>query len=283
MYQQYPVPEALQPFVSFFYSMETRQTGPVLEPEMLMPSGTCILGMQYEGNWSVLSPVLKGILVPYYICGQQTNSYLLVPLQPVCGIVGVSFKPTALWKWFDVPVHRLTNQVVEGASLFGARFNLLIARYERLTRNEDRVALLTDFLLSFVAGKSFRATVVDAALDEIYRRKGCVTTAEICRCLPVSERYLQLLFKNQVGVSPSAYARMIRFNHIFLEYRQWKEKHDLVFITALYNYYDASHFNKDFKKVFGVAPTTLQLRQFQLLLELIDNGPYLTMVSASGH
>ncbi|RCR68446.1 helix-turn-helix domain-containing protein [Larkinella punicea] len=281
MYQQYAVPEALQPYVSFFYSMETRQTGPVLEPELLMPSGTCILGMQYKGNWRVISPAFNAVLTPYYLCGQQTHSYSLIPLEPVCGIVGVSLKPTALWKWFDIPIHRLTNHAIAASSLFGVRFNSLIARYERLTRNEERVALLTDFLLDFVAEKSFRTTVVDAALDEIYKSKGCLTTAEICRRIPVSERYLQMLFKNQVGVSPSAYARMIRFSHIFLEYRQQKEENDLVFITALYNYYDASHFNKDFKKVFGVAPTAFQLRQFRLLLELIDNGPYLTMVSAS--
>lgn len=279
MYQQFPVPPALEADVSFFYVMETHQPGPVFEPDVLMPSGTCILGLQYQGNWVVNSKGFNGPLPRYYVCGQQTQRYALTPTEPTCGIVGASLNPTTLWKWFGRPLASLTDQVREAGAVFGPAFSAFASAHQTLTTLEARLRHVADFLGAFARGKKHPANVVDAALREIYQARGCLTTADIRRKLPVSERYLQVLFKKKVGVSPMTYARLTRFNHLFLEYTRQVGAHNLGDLMALYDYYDASHFNKDFRKFFGSAPSAVDLEQFQLLMELVRKGPYLTTVS----
>lgn len=68
-----------------------------------------------------------------------------------------------------------------------------------------------------------------------------------------SKRYLDMLFKEHVGVSPKRLASIARFQ-IF--YELWaKGKSKTFFKDDLYTYYyDQSHFIKEFKRFTGFTP-----------------------------
>lgn len=279
MYQQFEAPPSLKDFVSFLYVMEVAGDTATPLPELLMPSGTGVFGCQYAGSWNIRSSVLNGTLPPFYVVGQQTVSYTLTASPPLCGIVGAALKPTAIWHFVKKDCAGFTNTLQDPKEIWGEAFLVFREQYTLLDDLSARKNALISFLEAVSEGITFEEDIVEMALAEIFRTKGCLTTADICAKFPISERYLQIQFKKKVGLSPGAYARIIRFNNMFLEFSKHKGQHDLAFITALFNYYDAAHFNKDFKKFCGEAPSSFQLENFHLLMDLIRNGPYLTKVS----
>ena len=96
------------------------------EPELLMPSGTSIMGFHYRGNWAFKfkNSISDKITLPdFYTVGQQTVSYTLTISQPTTGIIGASLRPSALRHWLKKPVAFLVNKAVPSQFLFGKRFD----------------------------------------------------------------------------------------------------------------------------------------------------------------
>lgn len=276
-----PIKE-LEPYISYYYIMEKKVDDLSLqEPELLMPSGTSIMGFHYSGNWEykIKNSISDKIALPdYYTVGQQTVSYTLTISQPTTGIIGASLKPSALWHWLKKPVAFLVNKPVPSQFLFGERFNNIADTFKNSKNHEQRIELLNTFYMNLVAQSDYKPGLVEVALDEIFKNKGCVNIQQLLSRTGFKERSLQKTFKKQVGISPMQYARIIRFNNIFVEISKKNDEHDLLFLSLFYNYYDASHLNKDFKNYCGEAPSTFLIEKFRLLHELVKDKPYLIQV-----
>ncbi|SEN90951.1 transcriptional regulator, AraC family [Flavobacterium sp. CF108] len=68
----------------------------------------------------------------------------------------------------------------------------------------------------------------------------------------LSERYIQKLYLSNIGISPSAFTSVIRFNkslHLVLNTSE-----SLTTIAYDCGYYDQAHFIKEFKKFTGITP-----------------------------
>lgn len=276
-----PIKE-LEPFISYYYIMEKRVDDLTLqEPELLMPSGTSIMGFHYSGNWvcKIKNNTSDKITLPdFYTVGQQTVSYTLTISQTTTGIIGATLKPSALWHWLKKPVAFLVNKAVPSQVLFGERFSSIANTIKNSRNHEQRIELLNTFYMNLVSQTDYKPGLVEVALDEIFKNKGCVNIQQLLSRTGFKERSLQKAFKNQVGISPMQYARIIRFNNIFVEISKKNDEHDLSFLSLFYNYYDASHLNKDFKNYCGEAPSTFLIEKFRLLHELVKDKPYLIQV-----
>lgn len=279
MYVSASVPEELRHLATFFYQMKREVMPPEHPGELLMPSGTGILAFQTHGRYDVEAwPFYKGALPKSYFIGQQTISYRLRVQKTNADIFGVAIRPSTLWKLTGIPAYRFTNQPTDPKSIFDTKFHLLLDRVSESTHFESRCEAASSFLASALRDHLEGKTLVDYALELIFGKKGCLSTRLLCKELHVSERHLQHLFRQQVGVSPLQYARITRFNAIFVEFTQSETPRDLAFLTSFYNYYDASHFFKDFKAFSGEAPSQFHLEKFSLLKELVERVPYLTQV-----
>lgn len=95
-------------------------------------------------------------------------------------------------------------------------------------------------------------THLDSSLiiNHIYNCKGLLSVSELSRKFPFSERSIERMFNKEVGASPYRFICLVRFNYIIRELE--KNEHDtLENLIQQYNYYDHSHFEKDFKKFLG--------------------------------
>jgi AraC-like DNA-binding protein len=87
-------------------------------------------------------------------------------------------------------------------------------------------------------------------VNYIYNRKGLLTVAELIDKFPYGERSIERMFNREVGSSPYRFICLVRFNFIIRELEKNKDG-SLVDLIEKYNYYDHSHFEKDFKKFLG--------------------------------
>lgn len=278
MYFSSPAPSSIHHLATFFYQMKKEGMASNEPGELLMPSGTSILAFHLHGRYFVDAwKYYTGELPKNYLIGQQTVSYRLKVVEDT-DIFGIALHPTIAWKMTGVPSHQLTNNPMDPYALFPTSYHPFLEAIEQSESFEKRcesvIALFEFFQTHFETQK----TLVDYALELIFEKKGCISTRALCKELHVSERHLQHLFRLQVGVSPLQYARITRFNAIFVEFTQTEAPRDLGFLTSFYNYYDASHFFKDFKTYCNEAPSQFHLEKFSLLKELVEKDPYLTQV-----
>ncbi|GMQ32130.1 MAG: AraC family transcriptional regulator [Cytophagales bacterium] len=279
MYHSSLPSEAASGLVTFFYQMKMAPmiTGEL--GELLMPSGTGILGIHLQGRYQVNGFYsYDGPLPEYYLVGQQTRSYRLKVENEEADIFGIAIRPTAIWRLTKRPAIQFTDRPTPLEEVFAEAWLDTIKQIAEKPSFEKRVEKAEEFISEILSDLDLSKTLVDYALELIFEKKGCISTRELCKELHVSERHLQHLFRQQVGLSPLQYARITRFNSIFVEFTRAGESPDLPFLTSFFNYYDISHFFKDFKAYSGESPSQFHLERFSLLKELVANQPYLTQV-----
>lgn len=279
MYFSEPLSFPLNKLVNFTYYMSSFPTLPDSLGELLMPSGTGILGFHINGNYD--ASIINGYQGPLphnYLVGQQTLSYNLQVKDQEAEIFGLALTPTAIWKMTGLAAHSFTNRPIAPKLVFAKKYHHYLDSINQGKNYEQKKEKALNFLRAILHDLDLKKGIVEFALQLIFSKKGCIGTTEIAKELHVSERHLQHLFRQQVGVSPLTYARITRFNSFFAEYSKATEPKDLSFLTSFYNFYDTSHFIKEFKTFCGIAPSKFHLEKFHLLKELVENDPYLIQI-----
>ena len=91
---------------------------------------------------------------------------------------------------------------------------------------------------------------VDAAVAVIMRRNGQLRIARLAAALNVSERTLERLFRQHVGLSPKELARVARFQA------------EISGSTGAY--FDDSHRNREFREIAGATPAVVFAERTEL-------------------
>lgn len=139
----------------------------------------------------------------------------------------------------------------------------------RAARSETSCKALLDHF--FIAHLGRINTPVDQrlqyAVNVILQRKGQLVIADLEREVFLSQRRLEQLFRDQLGLSPKTYADIARFQSVLAADGQYATLGQLAQEAG---YYDQSHFIRQFKKLSGRRPSDL-LRQTDRPVPKISN------------
>ncbi|HGH0539581.1 TPA: helix-turn-helix domain-containing protein, partial [Clostridioides difficile] len=91
-------------------------------------------------------------------------------------------------------------------------------------------------------------------LENARKQNSIMSVKNISQISCYSERHLNRIFNNSLGMSVKSYLRLLRINLVLQEIQNNK----IPFATLAQDigYYDQSHFINDFKSICGVNPTT---------------------------
>ena len=137
--------------------------------------------------------------------------------------------------WGREDASRLLDRLAGAPDLAGGVVTLRAAIAERRARNRGPHTRLA----------------LDAA-----RRLTHSNVSAVAGELGVSERHLRRVFRETVGVSPKAYAKLTRF-HRALDAARESEGAGWASIAAAAGYYDQAHLIAEFRAIAGVTPRAL--------------------------
>ena len=182
--------------------------------------------------------------------------------------------PGSSWITFELPAtffHKVTN--LNASKYINKLLDLkkiidpsqVDKLYEQLADSHDVGEILasTNTLLGNWYDGWSKAIRPDKVLEYIYETNGLLTNQELIDKFPYSQRTMERFFQECVGISPYRYVRLIRFNFIIREIENGQSP--LTELVEKYNYYDQSHFEKDFKKFLGQSISTYK-NEFNPLL-----------------
>lgn len=145
----------------------------------------------------------------------------------------------------------LTNEVIPLQELLKVEAVAIQEKLVLAPTNTDKIEIVETFLLKLLTGVN-QKYCLNPLLEEMIKFHGQISIASLANKFQLSTRKLERLFKEQVGVSPKVYARIIRFKHIFnLMQQSHVSRGEAAYLCG---YFDQPHFNKDFKDFSGVDP-----------------------------
>jgi len=168
------------------------------------------------------------------------------------------FHPYAGYLFFPNPVADFTNGSID---LYDILSRESIRFYNRLMEQpslEQKVkvleAFLTDRLLKARQDQK-KMRLVEGLCNSISRNSESFDLNRLAAEFGFSERYIQKLFLNYVGITPKSFFSVQRFNKSLGLVRS--ANMSLTNIAYECGYYDQAHFIKEFKSYTGLTPSQL--------------------------
>ena len=129
---------------------------------------------------------------------------------------------------------------------------------------DDAVAGVEDFLIEKLLAASVDLKQIETAAKMLHHQKGQFRISELADYCNLSERQLQRVFRDSMGVSPKVLARTIRFEEIRRR-MMFEPEANLTDLAYEFGYTDQAHFIRDFKEFAGRTPGEFasEMRAFQ--------------------
>jgi methylphosphotriester-DNA--protein-cysteine methyltransferase len=123
----------------------------------------------------------------------------------------------------------------------------------KATNTQERIEVIEEFIFDKLNDKTTIDNIVKTTIDTLLSTKGKEQINNILQQDINKRRQLERKFRKQIGISPKQLARIIRLQSA-LKILLNEEEEYLTNIAYKSDYYDQSHFIRDFKAFTGVSP-----------------------------
>jgi len=175
-------------------------------------------------------------------------------------VFGVKFRPGAFYPFYRAPVAGLTDRAIGLDAVFGAAG----AEYERCVLACASVDAMIDcaeqFLRAHLPPPDEHIAMINTVIEQIAADRTITRVAEIADRVGVSQRTLQRLFGQYVGVSPKWVIQRYRLLEA-AEQLGRNAKIDLPNLAQALGYFDQAHFINDFRATIGSTPAEYAQRR----------------------
>ncbi|MDQ6748744.1 MAG: helix-turn-helix transcriptional regulator [Candidatus Dormibacteraeota bacterium] len=221
------------------------------------PSGVVPVILDLGCGWRVSTPA-AGYQAQHLVgfAAGMHNAYAMVePTGPTAG-VQVDLSPLGARRLFGIPMQEITNRVAPLDQLLGRSAAVLRERLYEGRSWAERFVILNEFLAGPLLGGAAVSPEVDWAWGRLAASGGAVLITRLGAELGWSRKRLVARFREEVGLTPKAAARVLRFEALVARLRSgrraaWAE------LALECGYFDQSHLAREVRRLAGVTPGAL--------------------------
>ena len=212
--------------------------------DVICNAGTSTAYYHPMARRDVVIPLEPGVL---YLGGTMT-AYGVVRSEPGCLFTGIRFRPGGFYALFAQTMEPAVDTVLEFPD---EELRLAMQSEEGLGLRLDR---LFDMRPEPRVGRYDFSSLRGLADSS----GGQVSVETLAREAHVSNRTLERIFKENVGIPPKEFLRIVRFQEVFKRLRNADTSEEsLLRIAYELGYYDHAHLTNEFKKYAGILPSEL--------------------------
>jgi AraC-like DNA-binding protein len=166
----------------------------------------------------------------------------------------VALQPTAIQYFIKDSSHLMTNRGLRVESVTNF-FNEAQERLLAVKTSKEAIQILEPYLFKYFSDnqQSFRQKDISIIADYIDQRNGLINVEALAKEFNQSRRWMEKQFQVQIGMSPKAYARAVRFRDM-LAHLYSLPNPSFLDAVAKFNYTDQSHLIKDFYQYTSLSP-----------------------------
>lgn len=250
--EQLPSP-ALQRYLECFWFAADTGDLPSANPERILPDGCLELIFHLGADFQRWSPTEGWEKQPRsFIVGELTRFLIVRPTGHAI-IMGVRFRPRGAYRFLRLPLDELTDQNIPLTDVWGREGQQLEEAVQEAQDVGERQMLVEEFLLRELSNTISRPRF-ESAVEEIIYSRGLARVGEVASRIGLSSRQLEREFRASVGLSPKAFARIIRFQNLMRlvgeqPLGEWTR------LALDGGYADQPHMVREFREFTGQSPT----------------------------
>lgn len=255
----YKPDDSLLPYISgYFYTTNKFKE---FENQFFTPKGTAALTIPLEINPNSYliypdksSKIYFEKFTPY-LFGQMSKMGISY-LEGSFDIFVIVFTPTGLFHFLEGSASQMTDRVLglDQLELFDLHNNLKNL-FESRTDLFNSIELVNKYLFDHFNSRPRKKITefIPSVIQHIHLNKGVINLEGIVGKIGITMRTFQIHFKNQVGISPKLFGRIIRFNSLLFALDS-SHTSDILSFAVQFGYADKPHLYKDFKQFLGMTP-----------------------------
>jgi AraC-like DNA-binding protein len=260
---QFSPAEILKPYVKNYTLINIDSD---LADEVFYPSGYVDLVMNVSaGSATTLIDGRRRKLPGVEVLGHLTMPSRLSVTKGTSVLIARIY-PFASSLFFTDSMSEFTNYATDAYGIFSREINDVYYRMLETDSLEQQIAMLDRFLVGKLMQHEKhqkKSTLIGQICKQICLMGDKYDSKTLSSGYGLSERYMEKLFVDLVGITPRAYFSVYRFNKSLGLVLSSGRK--LTSIAYDCGYYDQSHFIKEFTKFTGITP-------FEARTSLLTNG-----------
>jgi AraC-like DNA-binding protein len=203
------------------------------------------------------------------VLGQITEPFYIEPTGRV-DTFAVRFYPYGFANFITAPLAELANKETPLDALFepsvAAELQHMITT---APTTAARIQIIEDFLMARLQDKHFIDDTVRQVIDTLLLTRGTTSVKTALKNESSRRRQLERKFQAQIGISPKQLSKVMRLQAAL---KMMTDQPSELLTTVAYegNYYDQSHFIKDFKEFTGTTPAEFLADQEMALASLFS-------------
>lgn len=171
--------------------------------------------------------------------------------------IGVKLKSNGLYQILRTDISKFYNQIVDCKTIWGDELTNLEIQMKNNLDIGQTIFLIEKFLSSKL-NFSPNFELIQSCTRQIIQSKGSLGVNDLAEQTKKSVRHLERLFKEQIGLSPLQFSKIIKTQNILNNIGD-KNYENLTMLSLEYDYFDQSHFIKEFKSKTGKTPKGIQV------------------------
>jgi len=246
-----PIPQ-LQNIIEKMWVFESGAEMPSDDINLVVPNGRLRLLIPFRN--SIAATIDGKLYLSKEDCITLTG-IIDVPSKPALrantGTIGIEFNPVGAYRFFPLKLSDINNKIYPITDILGKIGRQLEEEISNTETIKDKLFLLQQFLLKqpFLQNED---SIFEYCVEQIKLSRGRITIKELEKKTGYSSRWLNMKFKDKLGISPKNISSIIRFRQYYQALANNNET--AFFETAFYEYYyDQSHFLKEFKRFTGLS------------------------------
>lgn len=232
--------EILRPYISA-YNILFPDKNMLSEKYTLIPDASGTLSFSYDGE-NIKGELWGASTQPNKI-GSEANNYKFLLL--------VELKPCGLYQFMGVDQKEFTDIRIDLDAVNKSLNTLLCNLIEQAADVSDLVNGLNKVFLSHM-GDVYQTNTIIGLIRKINDNNGFLNIKELSLSEHYSERHLNRLFYQYIGMNVKLFSRIVRINSAIEQLQNTESSFALIAQQA--GFYDQSHFINDFKALCGVPP-----------------------------
>ena len=175
-------------------------------------------------------------------------------------VFGIKFRPGAFYPFYRAPIAALTDRAISLDAVFGAAGTEYERRVLACASVDEMIDCAEQFLRARLPPPDEHIALINTVVEQIAADGAIVRVAEIADRIGVSQRTLQRLFGQYVGVGPKWVIQRYRLLEA-ADQLAGNANVDLSSLAQALGYFDQAHFINDFRATVGSTPAEYTQRR----------------------
>ncbi|WP_201716883.1 AraC family transcriptional regulator [Rossellomorea arthrocnemi] len=243
-YQEYTPNHALSPYVACYWSLDYHASD-TREPHRILPDGCVDIIVDLTASSPSKGAFITGLMTRFETLNFTNEQHFF----------GIRLFANHAQHFLHYPVQKFIDEHVYLEDVWGIAGLLFTEEIQEARGILDRLKMVETKLIHLLRlwGNHRSPDILQTSLHYIFSAHGMNSIQALAQKVSFSERTIRRVFRDELGVSPKEFSRIIRFQSILKELLSVQNP-SLMEVALKYGYYDQAHFNNEFKQFYGLVP-----------------------------